>query len=154
MKVRDIMTKNVVAIQSDTQVGEIARLMSSHDVSGLPVIDDTDAVIGIITELDMIIRHTRLYMPAYLQIWEARIYLETPSHWQERLRRMTGVIAAELMTEPVVTISPEAELEDLAELMVQKRVNPVPVVERGKLVGIVSRSDFIRLMAEEEGGKA
>jgi CBS domain-containing protein len=150
MKVRDIMTSEVITVQPDTPVHEIARLMHSHDVSGLPVVDDTGAVIGVITELDMIIRHTRLHMPAYLQIWEARIYLESPGRWQERLRRMTGVTAAELMTAPVLTIGPDAEIEDLAELMVQRRINPVPVVEAGKLVGIVSRSDIIRLMADEE----
>ncbi len=150
MKVRDIMTAPVVTIHPDTPVHEIARLMRSHDVSGLPVVDDPGTVIGIITELDMIIRHTRLHMPAYLQIWEARIYFETPGHWQERLRRMTGVVASELMTTPVMTVKPDAELEELAELMVEERVNPVPVVEADQLVGIVSRSDIIGLMATEQ----
>jgi CBS domain-containing protein len=53
------------------------------------------------------------------------------------------------MTEPVITISPEAEVQDLAELMVKRRFNPVPVVENGVLVGIVSRADLIRMMARE-----
>jgi CBS domain-containing protein len=150
MKVRDIMTTDVVTIRRDTSVNDIAKLMSERDITGIPVVDEANHVVGIVTELDMIVRNTRLEMPAFIQILDlARIPLERPGQYRNRLQHMLGTRAADIMTENVVTISPDAEVEDLAEVMVKRRFNPVPVVENGVLVGIVSRADLIRMMAHE-----
>jgi len=149
MKVREIMTTNVVTIRRDTPVNDIARLMSTSDISGIPVVDEAHHVVGIVTELDMIVRNTRLEMPAFIQILDGRIPLEMPGHYQKRLRHILGTRAADIMTEKVVTVSPDAEMQDLAELMVKRRFNPVPVVEHDVLVGIVSRADLVRMMAHE-----
>ena len=154
MKVREIMTTDVVTVQPDTSVNKIATLMHEHQITGLPVVDDARHVVGIVTELDMIVRNTRLELPAFIQILDlARIPLEMPGHYRNRLRHMLGTSAGDLMTEDVVTISPDAEIEDLADLMVKRRVNPVPVTENGVLVGIVSRADLIRMMAHELGNE-
>ena len=148
MKVRDIMTTEVVVAHPDTSVNLVARLMAGRDISGIPVVEDGH-VVGIVTELDLIVRNTRLEPPAFFQILDARIPLETPAHFRERLQHMLGTLARDVMTEKVVTVGPEEDLEGLAELMVKRRVNPVPVVESGRLVGIVSRSDIIRMMARD-----
>jgi len=150
MQVRDIMTADVITVRRDTSVNEMARLMHEHDISGLPVVDDARHVLGIVTELDMIVRNTRLELPAFIQILDlARIPLETPGHYRERLRHMLGTRAADIMTEKVVTLGPAVKVEELAKLMVERPVNPVPVVESGVLVGIVSRADLIRMMARD-----
>ncbi|MGD8897667.1 MAG: CBS domain-containing protein [Acidobacteriota bacterium] len=148
MKVRDIMVAEVVVAHPDTSVNLVARLMAGRDISGIPVVED-DRVIGIVTELDLIVRNTRLEPPAFFQILDARIPLETPGQYRERLQHMLGTLVRDVMTEKVVTIGPDEELEALADLMVKRRVNPVPVVEGERLVGIVSRSDIIRMMARD-----
>src|SRR5512136_2536274 len=154
MKVREIMTTDVATVRRDASVNDIAKLMHEHNISGIPVMDDARHVVGVITELDMIVRNTRLELPAFIQILDlARIPLEMPGHYQNRLRHMLGTCAGDVMTEVVVSIGPDAEVEDLAEMMVKRRVNPVPVVENGILVGIVSRADFIRMMAHELGNE-
>jgi CBS domain-containing protein len=150
MQVRDIMTTEVVTVHSNASVNDIAKLMDERGITGIPVVDEANHVIGIVTELDMIVRNTRLEMPAFIQILDlARIPLERPGHYRDRLRHMLGTQAADIMTEQVITIGPDAEVQDLAELMVKQRFNPVPVVENGVLVGIVSRADLIRMMAHE-----
>ena len=153
MKVREIMATDVVTVRRDTSVNDIARLMSERDIGGIPVVDDAHRVVGIVTELDMIIRNTRLEMPAFIQILDGRIPLETPGHYRKRLQHMLGTHAADIMTAEVVAIGPDDTVEDLAELMVKRRLNPVPVVENGILVGIVSRADLIRMMAHEFGSE-
>jgi CBS domain-containing protein len=154
MKVREIMTTDVTTVRCDASVNDIAKLMYEHNISGIPVVDDAGHAVGIVTELDMIVRNTRLTMPAFIQILDlARIPLEMPGHYQNRLRHMLGTQASDIMTKEVVSIGPDAEVEDLAEMMVKRRVNPVPVVESGILVGIVSRADFIRMMAHELGNE-
>jgi len=151
MRVSDIMTKEVMTVKRDTSVNQVAKLMGAHDISGVPVVDDDNHVIGIITELDLIVRNTRLEMPRFIEVLDwGRIPLERPGHAKERLRHMLGTEAADLMTEKVETIAPDASVEDLAELMVKHRVNPVPVVDDAeKLIGIVSRADLVDMMAEQ-----
>jgi len=150
MKVRDIMTTDVVSAKRDTPVNELAKLMGARDISGVPVLDDDGSVVGVVTELDMIVRNTRLDMPRFIQILDlGRIPLERRSDYEHRMRHMLGTRAEDLMSEEVVTVGPDDGVEDLAELMVKRRVNPVPVVENGKLVGIVSRADIIDMMAAE-----
>ncbi len=151
MKVSEIMTTEVVAVKCETSVNEVAKVMGASDISGVPVVDDNQHVVGIITELDLIVRNTRLEMPRFIEVLDwGRIPLERPGHAKERLQHMLGTQAADIMTENVVTIGPDAPVEDLAELMVKHRVNPVPVVDAaGKLIGIVSRADLVDMMAEQ-----
>ncbi len=151
MKVSDIMTQEVLSVKRDTSVNEVAQVMGAKDISGVPVVDDENHVVGIITELDLIVRNTRLEMPRFIEVMDwGRIPLQRPGHAKEKLRHMLGTKAADIMTEEVVTIGPDAPVEDLAELMVKRRVNPVPVVDaEGQLIGIISRADIVDMMAAQ-----
>jgi CBS domain-containing protein len=153
-RVGDIMTIAVIKVQPETPVSEIARLMSQHGVSGLPVVDTDNRVVGIVTELDMMARNTRFKLPNFIFIFDAMIPLETGHHYRERLEHVLGTTAQEIMSEPPVTVTPDATIEELAELMVDRRINPIPVVQNDRLVGIISRSDIIRLMAADFGSSA
>lgn len=145
MKVRDVMTREVAIVAPDTPVNVVARLMAGRGVSGVPVVEN-GSLVGIVSELDLIVRNTRLEPPAFFALLDGRIPLETPGHYRKRLQHMLGTQVRDVMTRDVVTVGPDEELETLAELMVKRRVNPVPVVEGGRLVGIVSRSDIIKTM--------
>ena len=149
-RVRNLMTTEVVYVMPDAPVSRIARLMQDKAISGIPVVDDEWRVVGMVTDLDLIVRNTRLEPPAFVPILDGRIPLETPGHYKKRLQHMLGTKARDVMTEDVVTIGPDEEVETLAALMVKRRVNPVPVVEAGRLVGVVSRADVIRLMARDD----
>jgi CBS domain-containing protein len=151
MKVRDIMTQAVLTVKADTSVNDVAKLLGQRDISGVPVVDDQQHIIGIITELDLIVRNTRLEMPRFIEVLDwGRIPLERPGHLRDRLKHMLGTEARDVMTEKVITIGPDAEVEALAELMVKQRVNPVPIVdEAGRLIGIVSRADLVDMMAAQ-----
>ena len=103
--VRDIMTRDIVKVMPDTSVSEIALLMSQHRISGVPVVDEQDRVLGVVTELDMIVRNTRFKLPAFFTLLNATIYLETPAHLKERLHHMLGLTAREIMSENVMTVN-------------------------------------------------
>ena len=148
-RVGDIMNTDVVMVHPTTKVSRIAYLMSENDISGLPVVDDNNEVVGVITELDMIIRNARFKMPTYFVILDSIIYLERPKHFRERLKHVLGTTAEEIMSKPPTTVTPNSTIEELASIMVDRRMNPIPVVVDNKLVGIVSRSDIIRMMTQE-----
>lgn len=145
-RVEDIMTSEVVSVYADATVPRIARLMDEKAISAIPVIDVGRRVIGIVTDLDLIVRNTRIEAPHFLPVLEGRIPLETPGHFKKRIQHMVGTRAVDVMTEKVLTVGPEEDVEALAELMVKRRVNAVPVVEGGRLAGIVARADVIRWM--------
>lgn len=150
MKVADIMTREVISVRPDTRVGQIARIFREHGLSGLPVVSEDGELVGIVTELDMVKRHARPQMPDFLPLLGVYVPLRT-KEYRESLRRITGVVAQDIMTTPVNTISPDASIEDAATVMVSNRSNPLPVVdETGKMVGIISRTDLLRVFEELE----
>jgi CBS domain-containing protein len=145
------MTTKVFSVQTDTAVSDVARLMSEHAISGVPVLDAQGRLVGVVTELDLIVRNGRLEMPAFLQILDAVVPLELPGHLQNRLLHMLGTHAEDVMTRDLHPVGPDMDIADLVDVMVKRRLNPVPVVESGKLVGIVSHADLIRKMATDLG---
>ena len=147
-RVRDIMTKDVVSVGPEASVSEIARLMWERSISGVPIVNENREVLGMVTELDLVVRNTRFKLPGFFTLLDATIYFETPAHIRERLKHILGVTAGEIMSHPAATIAADATIEELAELMVDRHVTPVPVVENSMLVGIVSRADIVRLMAQ------
>jgi CBS domain-containing protein len=149
--VRELMTRDVISVRRETSVNEVAKLMHRNGVSGVPVLAEGGEVAGIVTELDLIVRNGRLEMPVFLQVFDANIPLELPGHLRARLRHVLGTRAEDVMTSSVHCVDPDTEVEDLVKLMVDRGSNPVPVVENGRLAGIVSRSDIIRMMAAELG---
>lgn len=150
MKVKDIMTSNVISVPPEARVGEIARVFREHNISGLPVVTEDGDILGIITELDLVARHARPQMPTFLPLLGAYVPLNREKY-RESLRRITGVVAEDIMTTPVTTIDPDASIEDLATMMVSNRANPLPVVDdKGRMIGIVSRTDILRILEDLE----
>jgi CBS domain-containing protein len=149
VKVREIMTSPALSVGPETSVNEIARLMVERDISGVPVLDGAGRLLGLVTELDLIARHAHLDGPAFFRLLEGWIPLESPAHYQERVRHVLGTLAREVMSTDIASVGPDDDMETLADLLLKRRANPVPVVEDDRLVGIVSRADIVRMMARE-----
>jgi CBS domain-containing protein len=148
--VKHIMTLDVVSVSPTASIGRIARLMHERAISGVPVVDPDRRVVGLVTDLDLILLNTRIAAPHFLPLLDGRIPLETPGHFKKRIQHVVGTTAGDVMSESVITVGPDDEVESLAALMVREKVNPVPVVEDGRLVGVVSRADVIRWMARDD----
>ncbi|MBU1167777.1 CBS domain-containing protein [Patescibacteria group bacterium] len=152
MKVKDIMSKEAVVCEASTPVREVAKKLIENDITGMPVIKEGE-VVGIVTEADVIMQKAKIHVPEYINILSSFIYLEDPGEVGEELRRILGIKAEELMTKKVVTIGSEESVSDLATLFEREHVNPVPVVDGDKLMGVVSRADLVKLLAREKEGK-
>ncbi|HET9014362.1 MAG TPA: CBS domain-containing protein [Thermomicrobiaceae bacterium] len=144
-----LMRRRVISVERTTPVSEVARLLWEHQLSGVPVVDGTH-VVGMITEFDLIARDSEWDAPLYIPFLDAYFRIPGSAH-EDQLRRILATTAGELMTEPATTATPESTVQEVATLMYEHQVNPVPIVDgRGDLVGIVSRADIIRLMVVEE----
>lgn len=153
MLISELMTRNVITAHPDTPVIEIARDMLQHSISGVPVVDRDGRLVGIVTEADLVVRNANVHFPTFLQILDARIYLTSTRNFEEELRRALGTVAADVMTRDVLTVKPTDDVSVAATLMVDHRLNAIPVVEGGKVRGIISRTDIIRhILAQELEG--
>ena len=151
--VKDIMTKNVIFCTPYDSIKEAARLMYLNGLTGLPVVDEESKVMGIVTETDLVKLEEPVHVPKMLAILGSFVYLDNPVNGDEiekQLEVLTATKVNEVMTVPVVTVAPTTSLEELAEVFLHKKVNPVPVVEDEKLVGIVSRADIVKLIAGDK----
>ena len=148
MKIKEIMREKVVTVFPETKVKDIAKLLLKHDITGVPVVSKENQVVGIVTEADLIMQYSHIHFPLYIQILDSTIYLENPAKIEQELKKIAAVTASDLMTKNVYTISPEDKVEDLANLIKDKHINPIPVTKGKKLVGIVSRADLVKLLAK------
>lgn len=144
MYIRDIMTKEVITVNEDDTVEKCANLLTTHNLSGLPVVDREGNVTGIITEGDLIKHNSNVQVPAFLEILGGIIYLDNPNKFFEDVKKSMGHYVKTVMTKEVTTVSPDEKVEDAATLLVRKKVKRLPVLDQeGKLVGIVARKDIM-----------
>jgi CBS domain-containing protein len=142
MQAKDLMTTRVAAIGPGATVREAARLMIERGVSGLPVVDDDNRVIGMVTEGDLVRRRELGTEPA--GSWWLVALAEGAAR---DYRKSHAVLVRDVMTRPVFGVRPAASLRVIAKLMQERGVKRVPVLEAGRLVGIVSRADLVRRLA-------
>ncbi len=148
--VADIMRPDVQTVGPDASVAVVARLLADNRLPGVPVVEN-DTLIGIVTEADIITREADVEVPTPVPFLDAIFMVDAGRDFDEELRRVTAVSARDLMTSPVISIRESATLTQLATLMIDERVNPVPVVDDElKLVGIVSRADLVHVIARLE----
>src|SRR5919112_5369250 len=148
--VRDVMRHEVPTASPTTPIAELARLMVQHRVPGLPVIAQGELV-GIVTEADLIQREATVDLPSIVTFFDAVIVADAGTPFEEELRRVVATTAEELMTSPVISIRDSATVAELATLMLQQQINPVPVVDDSRqIVGLATRSGLIELIARLE----
>lgn len=148
MKVREIMSTDLVTVGLDASVRDVSRLMIDRGIGGVPVVDENGGLAGIITEEDLIMRDVRIHFPTYIQLLDAVIYLGSVRRYENELRKALGATARDVMTSDPVTIEPDADVEEAATLMVEKGISRLPVVSEGTLVGIITKRDIVRSLAE------
>lgn len=149
--VAEIMDADPVTVGLDATLEEVVRKLQEHEVNGLPVVNAGGRCVGMITEADLVIGDEEgdLHVPHYIELFGGLIFLEGMKHFEERLKKATAARAEDLMTEDPVTIEPEATAKEAAHVISAKHYNRLPVVEHGRLVGLVTRVDVLQSLARD-----
>ena len=144
MKIKDVMTREVVTVSPKATLKEAARLLGTKGISGLVVVDG-DEVVGVLSEADILVKESgeRVTHTGILG-W---LFEPGASEWEAKLAART---VGEAMTSPALTISPGRPAHEAATRMIEDDVNRLPVVEDGKLLGVVSRADLVRAFARTD----
>jgi CBS domain-containing protein len=143
--VQEVMTNRVIRVCEESKVGDGLRLMMAQHADEMVVVDDSNAVIGIVTCADILRKARRQQMPAVDFLLTAFVYYEEDDEVEERVRKLFETPIAKICTRDVITCTPTDEVADVAGVMVDHRIKRIPVVnEYGSLVGIISRDDVLR----------
>lgn len=143
---RDIMSKEIHTVTQEMSVDDLARAFVEKRVSTLPVVDAAGQLVGIISATDLVEQDKPLHIPTVVAIFDMVIYLEREKKFREEVEKLTARSVGEICVREVVTCPPEMEVAAIAALMTEKKVHLLPVVEAGKLVGVVGRHDILRSM--------
>jgi CBS domain-containing protein len=150
--VREIMDADVPFVTPEAKTEDVLRVMREHELPGVPVVNEAGRCVGIITEADLVLSEegADLHLPHYFELFGGMVFLEPVHRFEERLRKAFASTAADLMTADPVTIGPDATVQQAARVIAQRRHNRLPVVEHGRLVGVVTRLDVLDALTAEE----
>jgi CBS domain-containing protein len=145
MRVQDVMTTDVVTARPDMTLKEVARQMAAHGVSGMPVLDDEMHLVGVISEADLIAKEAP--EPVANGHLLGRLAHRGPT---DEERRFDARLVRDAMTSPAVTVEPYYTLPGAADRMIKRGINRLPVLRRGRVIGIVTRADIVRAFARPD----
>ena len=150
--VRDIMDTEPPTVRPEDSVETVLNVMRRHELPGIPVVNEGGRCVGIITEADLVLSEedADLHLPHYFQLFGGVVFLESMSHFEDRLRKAFASTARDMMTEDPMTVEPDATVAEAARMIARKRHNRLPVVEHGRLVGVVTRVDVLDALTADD----
>ena len=146
LKVKDIMTTELITVSPDTEIAYAANLLIEKRINGLPVVDDGGTLIGILCQSDLIAQQKKLPTPSLFTIMDGYIPLISLKGIEKELQKIAATTVYQAMTPNPVTVTPETGIEAVAALMVDSGFHSLPVMDQGKLMGIVGKEDILRTL--------
>jgi CBS domain-containing protein len=152
LTVAEIMDRDPVTVSPGDDVERVIRLLREHELPGVPVVENGDRLVGIVTENDLVLREedADLHLPHYLELFGGVVFLEPLKHLEDKLRKAFATRVSEMMTADVRTIAPTAGVHEAARLISSSGHNRLPVTQDGRLVGVVTRVDLLAALSGVE----
>lgn len=141
------METDLITVKPETTIEELAKLLIEKRISGVPVVDDSGKLIGIVTEGDLLHKQTSPKTPGVNLVLGGLAYMKEYQQYNDDLKKLSALTAAEIMTTTLAIVHEDTTVKEIASTMVNKNINRVPVVTDGKLVGLVSRADVLKTLA-------
>lgn len=143
-KAADVMTRDVITVTLETSLRELARILSEKHINGVPVVDDEGDLLGVVCESDLVNQNKPLHIPTVFVILDSVIPLENPWRVEKEFKRLTATTVGDIYSHPAVTVALDTDLSEVARIMAEKKIYTIPVVDRGKIVGVLGKADVIR----------
>jgi len=141
-----IMTRNPITVSGDTEIFKAARLLLDRRINGLPVVDDSGRLVGILCQSDIIAQQKKLPVPSFFSFLDGYISLSSMKGIEKEVRKIAATTVADAMTPNPVTVSPDSAIETVAALMVDHNFHTLPVVAGERLVGVIGKEDILRTL--------
>lgn len=145
---KDIMTKNPVTISPAATVTQAVKILLEKHFNGLPVVNESGNLVGVICQSDLVAQQQKFNLPSVFTIFDGFVPLPGWNKAEQEFKKMTAVTVEEAMSADPVTATPDTPLDELAALMVKAKFYSLPVLENGKVVGIIGKEDILRTVTE------
>ncbi|MBK7921468.1 MAG: CBS domain-containing protein [Veillonella sp.] len=150
MRIEEVMNKYPVTIDKQAPISDVAELLVKYNLTAVSVVDESNKLIGIITEGDLLYKKVRPHVPHYVNVLGASIYYNGIGEYNSQFKKLLASSVEDLMTKEVITAKPETEVEEVVAVMLDKHLKSMPVVdEEGVLIGSLGRRDIIKLIAKD-----
>lgn len=145
LTVKDIMSTNIVSVKPDTEIIEAAKILLENRFNGLPVVDDSGKVVGIICQSDLVAQQKSLPIPTLFTFLDGFIPLTSLKKMESEIQKIAAITVADAMTKKPVTVKTDTRIETVAALMADKKLYTLPVLDDdGRLIGIVGKEDLLK----------
>ena len=143
----DIMTQDVVTVNKNQPIGDLSKIFIENHFNGVPVLDNTGKVVGVVTQGDLIEQNKNLHIPTVIALFDAVLFLESEKKFEDDLKKLTGSKIEDIYHKNLITVSPDTDLNEIITLMAEKDIHTIPVLDGDKLIGIIGKRNIIREMA-------
>ena len=144
---RDIMTQDVVTVNKNQPISDLAIIFIENHFNGVPVLDNTGKVVGVVTQGDLIEQNKNLHIPTVIALFDAILFLESEKKFEDDLKKLTGSKIEDIYHKNFITVSPDTYLSEIITIMAEKDIHTLPVLEGDKLIGIIGKQNIIHEMA-------
>ncbi len=148
MIAKNLMKQNLVSILPEERLCDAVRLMSQHHLGGLPVLDQDQRLVGVITEGDILRHGKKSYMAECMDLLETFLYRQNPERYVQEILKVLGLSVKELMNTELITAEEETPAGELALIMLERDIDRIPILLEGKCIGVVGREDIIQAIAQ------
>ncbi len=149
IKAKDIMTRDILTVTPDMEIDKAAKILLQNRINGLPVIDASGRLVGILCQSDLVAQQKSIPIPSVFTLLESFVPLTSMKRIDKEVEKIAALTVKQAMTPNPVTISPDTDIEDVAKLMVDKKYHTLPVMEGDKVVGIVGKEDVLKTLLPE-----
>lgn len=143
---QEIMTTEVITVTVETTVIELAKKLAENNIGGVPVLDDNQNLIGVVTESDLIDQKKKVHIPTVFTIMDSVFYLENPDKMEKEMKKIAGSTVGDIYTKNPITVNESTTLDEIATIMAEKAVHTLPVVRENNLVGVIGKQDIIKTL--------
>ncbi len=145
-KAAEIMTKDVITVTPETTVIELAQLLAAKNIGGVPVLDASGTLLGVVTVNDLIDQKKKLHIPTVITILDSVFYLENPDKMEKEMKKIAGATVGDIYSKNPRTVVEETLIDEIATLMSEKDVHTLPVMRGDTLVGVIGKRDIIKTL--------
>ena len=146
LKVKDIMTTDLITVSSETEILQAATVLLGSHINGVPVVDEAGKMVGILCQSDLIAQQKRLPIPSFFTFMDGIFSTSSAKQIEKQIQKIAAITVAQAMTPDPVFVEPNMSIEVVASLMVDNGYHTIPVLQEGRLVGIVGKDDILNTL--------
>jgi len=150
MKAKDIMTLDLITVNPETDIVTAAGILFDKHINGVPVVDTHNVLLGILCQSDLIAQQKKLPIPSFFALFDGFIPLGSSRTFDKEIEKITALTVEHAMTKDVITVTPDTELDEIASIMVDKKIHTLPVIDtHKKVIGIIGKEDILKTLLKK-----